>query len=63
MSREDLLENCVCPVCEDAFACFQDLYDHLYDHCEEDISIAEDFLEECARLAAREEFEDEDCLD
>jgi len=61
MTREDLLYECACPICEEPFDSFQDLYNHLLEHCDEDITIAEDFLEECGRLAAEEEFEDEEC--
>jgi len=59
MMREDLLDECICPVCEEPFSCFQDLYEHLLEHCEEGIEIAEDFLLECGNLAAQEEFEDD----
>jgi len=57
MTREDLIYNCTCPVCEEKFSSFQDLYNHLIDHCDSDILIAEDFLSESMRLAAEEEFE------
>jgi len=63
MNRHDLLYDHKCPVCEERFDLFQDLYEHLLEHCDEDIAIAEDFLEECMRLAAEEELSDEGCPD
>ena len=59
MTREDLIYSCTCPICEEVFTAFADLYGHLIDHCDEDIMIAEDFLEEAMRLAAEEEIEEE----
>lgn len=61
MTRDDLLYDCQCPICEAKFTAFADLYEHLLGHCDEDILIAEDFLEDCMRLAAEEEFADEQC--
>ena len=62
MTREDLLYDCVCPICEERFEFFADLYEHLMEHCDDGMSIAEDFLSECGRLAAQQEFEGEECL-
>ena len=55
MTREDLLFDRVCPLCEERFVLFQDLYQHLMGHLDEGTTIAEDYLEECCLLAASEE--------
>jgi hypothetical protein len=61
MTREEMLDQCICPICEEAYASYSDLYECLLEHLDEGIDIAEDYLEEASRLAAEEEFEgDED---
>ena len=61
MKPEELLYQCICPICRDPYECYTDLYQCLLEHLDDGIEIAEDYLEEAGRRAAEEELEDDEC--
>jgi len=60
MNRDEMLDDCVCPICGEPYDCYADLYACLLEHCDDGIEIAGDYLEEAGRRAAEEEFDDEE---
>ena len=60
MNRDEMLDECKCPVCGERYELYADLYDCLLEHLEDGIDIAEDYLEEASRLAAAQEFEEDE---
>ena len=57
IDRGELIARCICPVCGERFSEFSDLYEHLLDHIDDGILIAEDFLGPCLRYLIEEEVE------
>lgn len=58
MARRDSSRRARCPVCGEWFSEFEELHQHLLEHCDEGIAAAEDYLEACLYLVAEETMEE-----
>ena len=55
MDRDEMIRDCCCPVCDERFVDWADLLDHLRNHVDDGIAIADEYIDECFELAIQQE--------